>query len=279
MDAVLKYLPPWLSPERALQWAVALTIFLGSWFLGRMLGRLLSRVVRRRNNEQLAMIVRKFSFYAVVSVGTLIAFDHIGLELRVLLGAAGIASVALGFAAQTSVSNLISGLFLLAERAFVVGDVIRIGGTTGEVLTVDLLSVKLKTVDGLMVRIPNESVVKAEIVNLTHFPIRRIDVQVGISYHNSVADARAQLMAVAAENPRVLKDPEPLLIFLGFGASSQDLQFSVWVARDDFIQVKNELQEAIKAKFDAAGIEIPFPQQTLNVVGLPPLVLRQTENS
>ena len=185
------------------------------------------------------------------------------MDLSVLLGAAGIVTVALGFASQTSASNLISGLFLIGERPFSVGDIIKVGDTTGEVLSIDLLSVKLRTYDNLYVRLPNESLIKSEVTTLTKFPIRRLDLLIGVAYKEDINKVRDVLTVVATNNPMCLEEPKPLFIFLGFGESSIDLQFSLWTKRENFIAFKTSVQIEIKQAFDQNGIEIPFPHRTL----------------
>ena len=114
------------------------------------------------------------------------ALRELGFDLSVVLGAAGILSVAIGFASQTSTSNLISGLFLMLERPFSIGDVIKVDSTTGEVISIDLLSVKIRTFDNLFVRSPNESMIKTQVTTLTKFPIRRADLQVGIAFKEDI---------------------------------------------------------------------------------------------
>jgi small-conductance mechanosensitive channel len=171
--------------------------------------------------------------------------------------------VAVGFASQTSASNLISGLFLLAERPFSVGDIIKVGDTTGEVIGIDLLSVKIRTFDNLFVRVPNESLIKSEVTTLTKFPIRRIDLKIGVAYKEKMARVREVLRAVAEKNPLCLEEPPPLFIFLGYGDSALEVQFSVWGKRENYLALRNAILEEIKVAFDAAGIEIPFPHRSL----------------
>ena len=120
------------------------------------------------------------------------ALRELGFKLSVLLGAAGVLTVAVGFASQTSASNIISGLFLLGERPFSVGDVIRVGSTTGEVLSIDLLSAKLRTFENLFVRIPNETLIKSEVTNLSRLPVRRLDLKIGIAYKEEVGENKEQ---------------------------------------------------------------------------------------
>ncbi|MDH3412482.1 MAG: mechanosensitive ion channel family protein [Gammaproteobacteria bacterium] len=243
---------------------VRAAIFVGvGLILARIAATLAQKAAGTHLQAQGAMLARRLAYYLVLALFLVSALHELGFSLGVLLGAAGVLSVALGFASQTSASNLISGLFLLSERSFAVGDVIRIGTTTGEVMSIDLLSVKLRTFDNLFVRIPNESVIKSEVITLTRFPIRRYDIQVGIAYKEDIARAREVLMAVPDRNPLCLEEPKPLFIFLGFGDSALNFQFSVWASQENFLEVRNSIQEQIKLAFDEAGIEIPFPHRTL----------------
>lgn len=186
-----------------------------------------------------------------------------GFKLGVLLGAAGILTVAIGFASQTSASNLISGLFLLAERPFQIGDVIKVENITGEVLGVDLLSVKLRTFDNLYVRIPNETLVKSFVTNFSRFPIRRYDLQLGVAYGEDMDRVNRIIESVADRNPLCLEEPKPLIIFQGFGNSSVDIQISVWAQRQNFLDLRNSLPLEIKKAFDSEGVEIPYPHLSL----------------
>ena len=172
--------------------------------------------------------------------------------------------MAVGFASQTSASNLISGLFLIGERPFGVGDVIQVAGTTGEVLSIDLLSVKLKTFDSLFVRIPNETLIKSEVRTLTKFPIRRVDLQIGVAYKEDIERVREVLLEVADLNPLCLDEPKPAFFFKGFGDSAIELQFSPWTTRANYVEFKTTIQLEIKRRLAAEGIEIPFPQRVLS---------------
>lgn len=231
--------------------------------LGRLAGNGLVRLFATEEEAHRAMIIRRLTFYGIVGLFTASAFMELGFDFGVLLGAAGILTVALGFASQTSASNVISGLFLLGERPFAVGDVIRIGSTTGEVLSVDLLSVKMRTFDNLFVRIPNETMIKSEITNLRRFPIRRVDLQIGVAYKEDLREVRDVLLDVADRNPLCLEEPAPLIIFQGFGDFSINHQFSVWAKTDHFLDLRNSIPVEIKEAFDEHGIEIPFPHRTI----------------
>jgi small-conductance mechanosensitive channel len=239
----------------------AAAILLGALFLARVLRRRIA--ASRRLAPQHRMLLRPLVGFALAAVSVLWAFTELGFHIGPMLGAAGILTVAIGFAAQTSVSNLISGVFLMAERPFVVGDVITIGPTTGEVLSVNLMSVKLRTFDNLMVRLPNETVLKSEVTNVSYFPIRRLDIVLSVAYRESIPRVRELLGEVAEANPLCLEEPKSLFIFLGFGESGLSMQFSVWGAGETFIEMRNSMYEGIKERFDEAGVELPFPHRTL----------------
>jgi small-conductance mechanosensitive channel len=231
--------------------------------VGYVLAKLASTAVLRINFANLGphgkVQLRRFVFYSIFILMTISALRELGFDLSVVLGAAGILSVAIGFASQTSASNLISGLFLMMERPFSIGDVIRVGDTTGEVISIDLLSVKVRTFDNLFVRLPNESMIKTQVTTLTRFPIRRADLQIGIAYKEDIEQVQQVLLDLAAKNILCLDEPAPLFILLGFGSSSVNIQFSVWAKRENFLKLKNTMYQEIKKSFDQLGIEIPFP--------------------
>jgi small-conductance mechanosensitive channel len=215
------------------------------------------------------LLLANIGSYAIFGLFAISAMRQFGFDFTVLLGAAGIVTLAIGFASQTSASNLISGLFLVLERAVQPGDVITIGGRTGEVVSVDLLSTKLRTFDNLMVRIPNETMVKSEIVALNRFPIRRVDLTVGVAYSSDLSLVQRTLLEVAQRNPLCLDEPAPLLIAQGFGDSSIDYLLAVWAKSENFLLLRNSITQEVKEAFDAAGIDIPYPQRTLQGGNVP----------
>ena len=242
-------------------WA-ALTLTIGL-ILAWLISRGIARILRRRLKAQEAMLVKRLSYYLLFSLVIIATLHQLGIDLGLLLGAAGILSVAIGFASQTSASNVISGIFLIAERPFVIGDILEVDGKVGEVISIDLLSVKLRTFDNVMMRVPNEQMIKTIVMNRTRFPIRRIDLQVGVAYKENTERVRNILFDVAEQNPLCMAEPKPLFIYKGYGDSALELQFSVWVKRENFLLVRNSIQEEIKTTFDKNEIEIPFPHRTL----------------
>ncbi|MDX1696224.1 MAG: mechanosensitive ion channel family protein [Ketobacteraceae bacterium] len=240
---------------------------IGLLILGIVLAKVarhaIARVAADRFSAHQSLLLQRIAVYLVAGIFIFSALQQIGVNLGVLLGAAGILTVALGFASQTSASNIISGLFLLSEKPFAVGDVIKIGDMLGEVISVDLLSVKLRTFDNLFVRMPNETIIKSQVTTLTRFPIRRFDLKVGIAYKEDIKRATDILLKVADEFHLCLEDPKPIIILLGFAESSIDIQLSAWSTRENFLDFRNELTMRVKNAFDKHGVEIPFPHRTL----------------
>lgn len=260
---MLEQLQAMITLEGALKLGRVLFLAAIGLVLAFLLSRLVQRAMRRRMTPHVAQIVRRAVFYTVLGLFVAAAMSELGFSLTVLWGAAGILTVAIGFASQTTASNLISGLFLIGEHSFEVGDLIRVGDLTGEVLSIDALSVKLKTFDNLFVRIPNETLIKSQVTTLTRYPIRRIDLLLGVAYKEDIEHVREILAGVADANPLCLDEPAPQFIFTGFGDSSLNIQFSVWVVRENFLELRNAISAEIKKAFDAAGIEIPFPHRSL----------------
>ncbi|MGJ8641283.1 MAG: mechanosensitive ion channel family protein [Opitutaceae bacterium] len=241
----------------------ATTILIIGLGLVMSVSRIVAKFCKSRFSPHHVLIAQKSILYVGIVIVICTVLIHLKVNLTAVLGAAGIVSVAIGFAAQTSLSNLISGLFLLGERPFEVGDLINVGSTTGFVLSIDLLSVKLRTRENLFVRIPNETLIKAEVTTVTRFPIRRLDINVGVAYKEDVARVARVLKEVAESNPHCLIEPEPLILFKDFGASSLDFLVGVWVEKTKFLELKNSIMREIKERFDTEGIEIAFPHLTV----------------
>lgn len=238
---------------------------------GIVIGKIVSRITSHallKHTQYHSTLIRRVIFYGIFLLFLIAALQDLGFKMSVLLGAAGILTVALGFASQTSVSNVISGLFLIAEKPFVIGDYITVANATGEVLSVDLLSIKLRTYHNTLLRIPNEVLIKSNIINLTRFPIRRFDLQLGIAYKEDVEYVRKILLELANKNPLCLEEPKPMLYILGFGESAINLQFSVWATKQNFVDLSNTLQEEVKKAFDQNHIEMPFRQISISTASV-----------
>ena len=253
----------WLTLDNLILWVKPIVWIVLGFGLATFLGRLVRRVGHDRLSLHQQVMFRRLIFYGVLALFLTMALRESGFQIGVLLGAAGILTVALGFASQTSASNIISGLFLLAERPFELGQFIEVEDVRGDVISIDLLSVKLRTLDNLYVRIPNESLIKSRLTNFSRFPIRRLDLPVRVAYGEDLERVTRVLTDLVANNPHCMEEPAPFVFLQQFGASSVDLQLSFWVRREDVRELRSDMLFAIKAAFDREGIEIPFPHTTL----------------
>ncbi|MEI6385844.1 MAG: mechanosensitive ion channel domain-containing protein [Spirochaetota bacterium] len=215
------------------------------------------RLIGKRVTGQTLMLVRKGIRYTSFTVVALLVFERLGINLSALLGAAGIAGIAIGFAAQTSVSNIISGLFIVWEKSFTLGDVIQAGDATGTVVAIDLLSIKLQTFDNRYVRVPNETLIKSNVVNVTHYPIRRMDIKLTISYVDDLGRAVGTLRAVAAHNLLVLDNPETLVLVDSFSEKGVEILFGLWFLQSDFLELRNSIMQDIRSAFAEEGFGLP----------------------
>lgn len=263
MNDIWVHFVDYVSLDQGFKLLRALFLLMFGYFLAKLISFYSVNISDKVFTTQTSILVKRIVYYFIFTLFLFSALLEVGFNLNVLLGAASVLTVAIGFASQTSASNFISGIFLMAERSFTVGDIIRVGTTTGEVLSIDLLSIKLRTFDNLFVRIPNESLIKSEVTTLTKFPIRRLDLKIGIAYKENIARVKQILEHVADNNPLCLEEPKPLYIFQGFDDSSLTMQFSVWTKRENFIELKNSMYEHIKSAFDEHGVEIPFPHISL----------------
>ena len=257
------YFSSWLTEERFHQLIDAGLILLIGLPLVAVISRIVYRVTAVRFSAQSGLMISRIVRWLLLVVVLATMLGKFGVNLGAALGAAGIVGIAVGFAAQTSLSNVISGFFLLAEKPFVIGELIEVDGVTGVVDNIGMISASIRTLDNRSVRIPNETLVKSKVINITRNPIRRYDLSVGVSYSEDIGKVMRVLRETAEKNPLCLDEPEPLVLFVGFGASSIDFLLGVWMVKSDYLTVRNSIAHQVQLAFEREGIEIPFPHQVL----------------
>ncbi len=214
----------------------------------------------RKNELEILLKTVKFiiGFVAVISVLPFLSIDLTGLVL-----AGGFAGLIIGFASQSVVSNLVSGIFLIIEQPIKIGDEILIEGIEGIVEDIRFLSTIMRTYEGVYVRLPNEKVFTAIITNYVADVARRFEYTVGISYRENAGTAMKVIHTVLENHPYVLKHPESLVFVDNLGSSSVILIIRGWTPSGEWYRTKRELLWKIKEALDNAGIEIPYPQQVV----------------
>lgn len=254
---------------------VALIIVAGLVLVGLAVS-ILRRMTRRRMDARTSALLVKLAQYLGFALIAINAFEAAEVDLSALLGAAGIAGIALGFAAQTSVSNFISGFFLMSDKTFAQGDVLSVNGLTGVVTAVDALSVKLRTFDNQLVRIPNETLIKADVANVTRYPARRLDMKLTLTHGTDMDAARTALVGAVLGDVYALRKPEPLFLVRGLGDNGIDVLLGAWLAADDWVEGTNSLYSSVVAALSEAGLGLAYPTITvLQDDGAPQKTARQ----
>lgn len=238
-----------IHPDRILNVIYALCSIAIGYTVAKRAAYLVEKSVSRRISRHHALLLRRSLFYAIFGIFLIMGLQYLGFKLSLLLGAAGVFTVALSFASQTAVSNLVSGIFLLFEHPFKVGDTVEVQGTNGVVESIDLLSTKLRTADNKLVRIPNEALIKSEITNLSYFKTRRLNILLSIAYNCDIAKAKALLLQIADKEKDVLKSPAPSVAVNGFVNGAIEVELMVWVKTGDLSCMQTAIQEAINQQF------------------------------
>ena len=218
-------------------------------------------------------LLNKFSGIIIFAVAILLALDVLGINVVPFVAGAGVAGIAVGFAAKDTLSNLIAGVLLIMDRPFEVGDRIEVwsapknSATWGDVIHIGLRATKIKTTDNIVIIIPNNEIMMRDIVNYTTISEDiRIRIPIGVSYDTDTSKAKAVILEVAKTPEWVVKDPPPVVVVRAFGESSVDLELRVWIKNarrrmDTISYVTDKVKEA----FDREGIEIPYPKRDITI--------------
>ena len=218
-------------------------------------------------------LLNKFSGIIIFAVAILLALDVLGVNVVPLVAGAGIAGIAVGFAAKDTLSNLIAGILLIIDRPFEIGDRIEVwtspqgSATWGDVIDIGLRATKIRTTDNIVIIIPNNEIMMRDIVNYTTISSDiRVRIPIGVSYDTDIKKAKSVILEVAKTAEWVLKDPPPMVVVRQFGESSVDLQLRVWIKdarrRMDTISY---ITDKVKEAFDTEGIEIPYPKRDITI--------------
>jgi small-conductance mechanosensitive channel len=216
--------------------------------------------------------ISTLSYYALVTVGIFIALVAAGFELSQLSIIVGALSLGIGFGLQNVVNNFVSGLILMFERPVQPGDVVEVSGTSGKVREIGMRATTLTTFEGADVVVPNGTLLSEKLINWTLSDMnRRIDVNIGVAYGSNPRQVMEVLMDVARGTPGIAPQPEPAVVFTGFGASSLDFGIRAWTNDfGDWVAIRSEMSLRVYDALAAASIEIPFPQQDVHVRSIDP---------
>ncbi len=242
---------------------IAVIVLAVGLLVGYLLRILIHRATIRFTPTYISNLIAKATYYIIVVIFAIMALSILGIDVSGLILAGGILGIILGFALQSIVANLVSGIFLYWERPFKPGDIVEIEGTAGTVVEVNIMSTKILGFDGIVIRIPNEKVFTSTIKNITAKPVRRLEFTLGIAYKEDAEKAYNVLREVVEKHPLVLIEPSPEVYVEELADSSVNIKVRVWVPSREWMNVRKELLWKLKKALTEAGIEIPFPQRDL----------------
>lgn len=250
-------------------WATAGITIVVAFVASRILKFIVERTLRKRMDAALALLIARLVGYLVIVVGLIYALEALGVAIGPVLGALGIAGIALAFAFQDILENFVAGILLQLKRPFTFGDQVSINDHEGTVRTIDSRLVTIDTPDGETIMIPSATVIKADINNYTTGGERRTTIPVGVAYGTDLRAARDALDRAVRSADGVQERPEPEVLFEGFGNSSIDFVVRFWhdPSIASFWTTRSEVGFAIDVALAEAGITIPFPQRTLHWAG------------
>jgi small-conductance mechanosensitive channel len=219
-------------------------------------------------------LLNRFAGVIIFATAAILALDVLGINVMPFIAGAGVAGIAIGFAAKDTLSNLIAGVLLLIDRPFEIGDRIEVwsapagSASWGDVVDIGLRATKIRTTDNIIIIIPNNEIMKRDIVNYTIISNQiRVRINIGISYDANTEKAKKAILQVAASADWISKTPAPKVVVRNFGESSVDLQLRVWIdnarKRMDTISY---VTDHVKEAFDAEGIEIPYPKRDIHLI-------------
>lgn len=246
-DDVFERLRQFATMERTVDAVRAAFIFALTLAFMRVASRWVQSLVEKKGGVQRAVLAGRLTAWLIFAFGITAAVQELGFKIQVLLGAAGVFSVAIGFASQTTLSNVISGFFLFGERPFSIGDTVDIEGIVGEVLSIDLLSTAIRTPDRRFVRIPNETLIKTKLTNLTRFDERRVELTITVPNDEDFSGVRRRILELASAQPLCLPEPEPQAFITNFNEASFVVQIWAWTKTANVQVLRAALAETLQA--------------------------------
>lgn len=270
MDKFNQLLQSDFITNQLIPWVISLFVALLIFFIGRWIAAKIVRISKRMMarggmDSMLSNFLGNLLHGLLIAVVIIAALDHLGIQTTSLLAVLGAAGLAVGLALKDSLGNFSSGVMLIIFRPFREGDYVEAGGVAGTVENVGIFSTIMITPDNREIIVPNGQIYGGTITNVSARETRRLDLVIGISYDDDIRKARELVMEIIEQDERILKEPAPVVNVAELGESSIDLNVRPWVNKGDYWNVRADLLETIKTRFDENGISIPFPQQDVHM--------------
>jgi small conductance mechanosensitive channel len=256
-----------LAVQYGLDVVGALVILIGGWAVAGWARRKLLRFLDRtpRVDQTLRPVIASVVRYAILVFVLIAVLAQFGVQTTSIIALLAASGLAIGLALQGTLQNIAAGIMLLFLRPFRVGDYIDAEGLAGTIEEIGLFTTQMRTYDGIYVEVPNGQIWNRAIHNYSRVEARRLDLVVGIGYDDDIDKALAAMMDLLVKDERVNDDPEPQVMVKELGDSSVNLNMRCWVDSGDYWNLQFDLTKAVKQRFDAEGISIPFPQRDVHL--------------
>ena len=249
---------------------LALLIFLIGYLLSRWASKAVKKALElRKIDTELIVLFEMTTRWGILIFALYLAAESIAPgRLTGFVAALGIAGFALGFALQDVAKNFLAGILLLLQQPFNIGEVIEVADYRGTVLNITLRTTEMRTVDGRFVSIPNGDVFVNPLINYSKAPRRRVEITVGVGYDSDLDQVTKLALDLVRDIPGVLEDPAPSVIFTGLGDAAIEFSLYYWVdtEKGDLSAAKTTGIKRIVGSFEGAGIEMPYPTQSLHII-------------
>jgi small-conductance mechanosensitive channel len=233
-----------------------------------IVAKLVTNHVKKRFSDKVGkdelLILVRVTYYGIIIIGIFIALPYFRVDLSGLLVAGGVVGIIIGFACQSVVSNLVSGLFLIMERPVKLGDNINIGDVFGTVEEIRILSTTVSATDGTYIRIPNEKVFTSNITNYVTHAARRIEYTIGIDYADDAGKAVLVINGLLASHPFVLKNPKPQVFVKELSPDAVNISILFWTPSTEYGDVRNEMLWRVKVALEEAGLSFGSHRRTVS---------------
>jgi len=273
MDAILNYLDGVREGFVGFMpgLVAAIVIFAVALVVARVAARAVSRASRKADAEVRTFLSRLVTVATLV-VGAVVALDQVGVNVGGLVAGLGLLGFTLGFALQDIGKNLVAGVLLLVQRPFEIGDTIEVAGYTGTVTDIDARATSIRTLNGLQVIIPNADVHSNAITNYSAFPSRRVQLTAAVGYEEDLSRVLDVFLEAIRGVQGVLEEPAPAAHCSSLGASGVDVDTYFWMdqSQSSLLEVTSGAVTALKEAAESAGINLPYPIQTVRVRQTPP---------
>ncbi|MFH2137339.1 MAG: mechanosensitive ion channel domain-containing protein [Candidatus Omnitrophota bacterium] len=261
MDKIYGYLA-----QYGLSVIAAIIIFVfGKWLAHKLAGFVEKIMLKANVDKTLASFSKNLTYVALLVFVIIAALGKLGVQTTSFIAVIGASGLAVGLALQGALSNFAAGVLIILFRPFKVGDFIQAGGVTGTVAEIQTFTTILYALDNRKEIVPNAQITSATITNFSDVDKRRVDLVFGISYTDNIKTAKDVLMEIAKADPRVLKDPAPVIAVSELGDSSVSLVCRPWVKPSDYWVVYFDMLEKGKLELEKKGITIPFPQRDVHI--------------